>query len=562
MKFFESGLQICGSENPHFWIFDFSTAPSLLFYSYIPILILSVVLGIYILIKDNSLKSRLFVGIAFSFSLWILNILVQWVASYHSILMFAWQLTALFEIAIFVFTLLFIYVIAYERQKLPYPLIWSVLIGLGLLAVALPTSVNILEYDITECQGNTGILWNLIYVLESVLVTFTAIIGLRKFQMIRSKNIKKEGLILTIGATLFLFGFFLSNFAGELTKIYEFNLWGPIGMLVFLLVLAYSIVRFKLFVNPKIFATEFLVFILALLVFSLFFIEDSSVFNVILSATVILVIILGAFLIRSVLAEVQQRERIEKLASDLKKANNHLLELDKQKSEFVSFATHQLKSPLAAMRGYASLILDGDYGEISAVAREPLSRIFESTKTLANVVEGYLNISRIELGTMKYDFAPHDIRAMVSDVIAELEPNTKKAGITLKFNVSTEDEFIVNADPDKLKQVFANLIDNSVKYTPTGSVTVSLEKKHDAIKGNILLFSVKDTGIGMSEKTIASLFQKFTRAYNANKTNIHGTGLGLFVAKEIVTAHKGRVWAESEGEGKGSQFYVELPSVK
>jgi signal transduction histidine kinase len=300
---------------------------------------------------------------------------------------------------------------------------------------------------------------------------------------------------------------------------------------------------------------------LIVLVFSLYFIQGTIAHNYIISLSLLLTFVFSFFLVRSIRKEVELRKHIESLATSLQTSNDRLLELDKQKSEFVSFATHQLKSPLAAMRGYASLILEGDYGDIPAQAHEPLNRIFESTKTLANVVEGYLNISRIELGTMKYDFAHHDIRAMVSDVIAELKRNTEKAGITLSFDVSLQDSFVVDADPDKLKQVFMNLIDNSVKYTPSGTVKVSLTKTYHDLGAHIL-FAVKDTGIGMTEKTIASLFQKFTRAYNANKTNIHGTGLGLYVAKQIVIAHRGRVWAESAGEGKGSQFYVELPSAK
>jgi two-component system sensor histidine kinase VicK len=113
----------------------------------------------------------------------------------------------------------------------------------------------------------------------------------------------------------------------------------------------------------------------------------------------------------------------------------------------------------------------------------------------------------------------------------------------------------VNADKDKLKQVIANLIDNSIKYTPKGNVNVSLV--HDKATHK-LIFTVQDTGIGISPEILPKLFQKWSRADNANKTNIKGTGLGLYVAKEIINAHHAQMRAESAGEGKGSTFVVEL----
>ncbi|MES3031266.1 MAG: HAMP domain-containing sensor histidine kinase [Patescibacteria group bacterium] len=271
--------------------------------------------------------------------------------------------------------------------------------------------------------------------------------------------------------------------------------------------------------------------------------------------------IFSLFLIRSVIKEVNQREHIEKLAKDLTDANTRLKELDKQKSEFVSFATHQLRAPLTAMKGYSSLILEGEMGKLVPTMKEAVTRIYDSSKTLANIVDDYLNISRIELGTMVYSFTVLDLRAMVKDVIAELKPNIEKTGLKFSFMTvpSGENEhFDVKADRDKLKQVIANLIDNSLKYTPSGSIEVALTKNAELHK---IIFSVKDTGVGVSPEVMPKLFAKFVRANNANKQNIYGTGLGLFVVKEIVTSHKGRVWAESKGEGKGSTFFMEIDTA-
>jgi signal transduction histidine kinase len=257
-----------------------------------------------------------------------------------------------------------------------------------------------------------------------------------------------------------------------------------------------------------------------------------------------------------VIKEVEIREKIELLATDLEKANVRLTELDRQKSEFVSFATHQLRAPLTAMKGYGSLLLEGDMGELPKEAREGVRRIFDSTNTLVSIVDDYLNITRIELGTMKYAFDKIDLKDLIDDVLAELAPTISKAPVSFSFTAEeTGRDYWMTADRDKLKQVIVNLIDNSLKYTPSGKIeaTLSFDKaKHKFV------FKVKDTGIGIAPEVLPRLFQKFSRAGNANKTNIRGTGLGLFVAKQMIEAHQGTIRAESPGEGKGSTFIVEF----
>jgi signal transduction histidine kinase len=274
----------------------------------------------------------------------------------------------------------------------------------------------------------------------------------------------------------------------------------------------------------------------------------------------LLLLVLGIFfsvlLVRGVYREVAQREKIQLLAADLEKANVRLTELDRQKSEFVSFATHQLRAPLSAMKGYASLLLEGDMGELGKESREGVSRIFESTNTLVSIVDDYLNISRIELGSMKYAFETIDLKTLIEDTMAELKPNIDKSKLAFSFTAENKGtDYRTTADRDKLKQVIANLIDNSMKYTPKGSVAISLSFDHAKDK---LILKLKDTGIGIAPEILPHLFQKWSRADNANKTNIKGTGLGLFVAKQMIEAHHGTIRAESEGEGKGSSFIVEL----
>jgi signal transduction histidine kinase len=158
---------------------------------------------------------------------------------------------------------------------------------------------------------------------------------------------------------------------------------------------------------------------------------------------------------------------------------------------------------------------------------------------------------------MKYNLSHFDINALITQIAGELKPNIEKKGLVLTLRLVKEPT-VVNGDVGKLKQVISNIIDNAVKYTPAGSITVTTALNAAAKK---VLVSVSDTGLGISEKTLPNLFQKFSRAEDASKANIMGTGLGLYVAKELVKAHNGKIWAESPGEGKGSTFNVELDVV-
>jgi signal transduction histidine kinase len=209
------------------------------------------------------------------------------------------------------------------------------------------------------------------------------------------------------------------------------------------------------------------------------------------------------------------------------------------------------------MKGYASLMLEGEMGPVPEMVKGGIQTILTSTKTLINLVEDYLNISRMELGTMKYSLTEIDFKSLLEEVVREQKTNIEAKGLTFNVDFDANQTYKVKADLDKFKQVLMNTIDNSVKYTPTGSLSISLFKKDGKV-----IFKVSDTGVGINPAVMVKLFKKFSRAENAHEVNIHGTGLGLFIAREIMNAHKGRIWAESAGEGKGSQFYVELPEVR
>jgi len=229
-----------------------------------------------------------------------------------------------------------------------------------------------------------------------------------------------------------------------------------------------------------------------------------------------------------------------------------LTKMDELKDEFLSVATHQLRAPITAIRGSAANILEGTYGAIPEYLTQPLSVINESSRLMANSVEDYLNISRIEQGRMKYEKSTFDIVTVVQKIVSSLAPTAEAKKLALSS--VGEEKINVYADVGKVNQIITNLVDNAIKYTNTGNITVSVERK-----GTMARVVVSDTGVGISNKDIGILFEKFVRTRNANKVNTTGSGLGLYVAKMLTLGNSGNIWIESGGVGKGSRFIVELP---
>ena len=394
------------------------------------------------------------------------------------------------------------------------------------------------------------------------IALWIAILAISRYMKSRKADERKQIFLVTTGMELFLLNLFLTIFGitylldvGYITNgNYNLEQYGLFGMPIFIGFLSYIIVKFKSF-NLKIIGAQALVIFIWFALFAVLFVRNLEFTRYIVLITLVLVGILGVILVRGVKKERAQLEKIQELAKDLEKANVRLKALDKEKTELVSLASHQLRAPMTAIKGYISMIFEGDYGEVPKVMMDPIKRIFTSTQSLVQIVGDFLDVSRIELGTMKFNFTDFDLKCLVSQIVEELKPNIEISKLEFKFE-SPDEKFPLHGDETKLKQVFNNLIDNSLKYTKKGSVHVSLNKE-----GDRYIFKVKDTGIGMQSELIPKLFDKFTRASNANEANVIGTGLGLYVAKQMVEKHNGKIWAESEGEGKGSTFVVEIPIV-
>lgn len=227
--------------------------------------------------------------------------------------------------------------------------------------------------------------------------------------------------------------------------------------------------------------------------------------------------------------------------------------VEKMKTEFVSLASHQLRTPLSAVRWFLEMIISGDAGKLNDEQDRILGKIAASNDRMIKLVNGLLNISRIEAGRMAVEPELTDVIRLVKSVMVELEPLIKAHNHKLKF-VKGANVPKLNIDPKLINQVVMNFLSNAIKYTPGGGKIEVLVKKD----GKYVKIAVKDNGMGVPADQHDNMFKKFFRAHNVAGTNINGTGLGLYVTKSIVKASGGHVGFESK-EGKGSTFWFALP---
>ncbi|HEU4831005.1 MAG TPA: ATP-binding protein [Candidatus Saccharimonadales bacterium] len=258
--------------------------------------------------------------------------------------------------------------------------------------------------------------------------------------------------------------------------------------------------------------------------------------------------------VRDLNATLQQR--IDEATKELRASNTQLQRLDEAKDEFVSMASHQLRTPLTSVKGYISMVLDGDVGKISDDQKHLLSEAFTSSERMVHLINDFLNVSRLQTGKFVIDARPTNLSKVVEQELDGLESSARSRDLTFAFT-PPKDFPKLNIDESKVRQVVMNFADNALYYSPENTtISVSL-----LIEGDDILFTVKDKGIGVPANEQARLFSKFYRASNARKQRPDGTGVGLFLAKKVITAHGGSVIFESK-EGKGSTFGFRLPLAR
>jgi len=344
----------------------------------------------------------------------------------------------------------------------------------------------------------------------------------------------------------------------------------PIGnwtAVFYLGIVAYAIVKYK-FLNIKFFVAQILIVILNFIAFTYIFISETFE-EYVIKTLFFLGILLVSYLLKKYFdKEIKQRQKLDQLAKKLKTANkrlqtmadrlaianDQLRKLDNAKSEFISIASHQLRTPLTAIKGFVSLILEGSYGKINSEAKNALNKVYLSNERLIQLVEDLLNLSRIESGRMEYKFEKVNLIDICRELMDTFIIRAKEKHLKLELVFPKKPISEVLTDSTKIREVISNLVDNAIKYTLKGWVKIKL-----AQVGNNIRVSVIDTGIGVPKEEIPYLFAKFSRGKDISRLNTTGTGLGLHVGKKMVEALYGKIWLESPGVNRGSTFFVEIP---
>ena len=250
---------------------------------------------------------------------------------------------------------------------------------------------------------------------------------------------------------------------------------------------------------------------------------------------------------------------IEELVEKLERANLELKNLDEMKSEFVTIASHELRTPLTVIKSQIQLVLEGKAGRINKNQTKSFSLMEENVNRLVETVKDLLDLSRIQSGKFEMRLEEFEVIDLIEFIIALLKIEADKKSIGLKSEVSQE-SVRVHADRQKVERILMNLVGNAIKFTPEAG-EISLSAKVLEGKGNAVVFSVRDSGIGIPEAQLGKNFQKFRRVEGSLRVPVEGTGLGLAIAKGLVEANHGTIWVESE-IGKGSVFSFILPILK
>jgi len=515
------------------------------YYSHFVPVALALFLSTYAVVKTKFSRLALaFFAFTFSFSLWLIGDIFPWGSSNYALVYFTWSWLDFINIVFFAFGAYFFGILA--RGKIT---LWEQAL---LVLICVPAFVvTVMGQSVTDfwqpiCEAtNSEWLTNYKLYAEGIAI----LLMLVSFEIARRRADKKKRvqLVVILLATLLFFTVFAgSEFVASVTGIYETNLYALFVLPLFLIVLTFAITDLRLF-QFRFLGTQILAYILIIMVGSqLLFVQDSTNRNLtLLTLAVSLTIVI--LLLENSKREAAARVRIEELAKELEQANE-------QQVVLIHFITHQIKGFVTKSRNIFATMLEGDFGKLPDGMKHLAEEGLRSDTQGVSTIQEILNAANIRSGKVSYTMAPFDLKALIDEVAGALKGNAEAKGLSYTVDTGTE-PLTYTGDRGQLVNVFKNLIDNSIKYTPQGSVTVSLARKNGAYR-----FEVADTGVGITPEDMKCLFTEGGHGKESTKVNVESTGFGLFIVKSIIEGHTGKVWAESEGAGKGSRFIVELPA--
>jgi signal transduction histidine kinase len=536
---------LCPWESAQYFIFS-SNVPPLLYYSHFIAILAAVIFALVLIPRvRESLSIKLFLAVILFFTAWTVIDVLLWASNRADIVLFYWSLQMLLEMLLYVSAFYFAYIFIAQKDL---AFLWKVGLVILLMPIImlLPTPYLLPGVDISFCNAVETVSLNFlttygIQIVLSLLIVFISFWG------VSTKPTRRAEIMLFMtGILVFLIAFSSGNIVGSITEDWNLAQVGLFGMPVFIAFLAYTVVKFKTF-NVKLFATQALVAGIAVLIGARLFYSTTTTGSILSAATLIAFLVSGVFLIRSVKREIEQRERIEKLAKELQETNE-------RQNTLLHFIGHEVKGFLTKDAGVFASFSEGDLGVLPETQKAFIDRALLETRRGVDSVENILKASNLKKGTVTYTKESFDFKALAAAAVEKARPAAELKELTLSFSAD-EASYQMTGDRVQINDhVLRNLIENSINYTPSGSVAVSLKRA-----GTRIVFAVKDTGIGITEEDKKRLFTEGGHGKDSQKVNVHSTGYGLYIAKQITEAHGGTIRAESEGAGKGSTFIAEFP---
>ncbi len=534
MEFFEPLSRMLSSIN-FFEIFDIQRLSSIQTV-FIPIVIIIILISTGALVRDSfSKKSIGFFVTGLLFSLWIINNLIETTAVVPNFFWISKKISFLLESALFIIPLWVTHSMFSFSKKLKWFTIGnSVIFLIGLIFIT-----------------QTPIYHHLSYVLKNSLYIYffisTFIIGwyARRLAHFESDTETCSGNLLMIRSLAVLHGiFFFILFVESVYKISLLTQLFPLLLIGSVFYFGFKLAQKKFF-TFSIYPSEVFVYASIGLITSLFIVPDNVSRIIIIIITIGILIFLTFFISQANKQQEEHRKILEKV-------NQQLITIDSNKNEFLSFATHQLRSPLTSFKWGLDVITDALKDAHDTKTIDIAQQLRTIADDMIDTVNNLLDISKIEQGGLVLNMEAIDLVDLLDKTSEEYRiiANSKQLGLLFVPEIPSAS---ITGDKTKLRQLFSNIIDNAIKYTEKGTITITLNHSKE-----YYIITIIDTGVGISPQDIQKLFGKFSRGV-AGKTTKGGSGLGLYLSKKIIELHHGTISAHSDGINMGSKFTIKIP---
>lgn len=540
--------------------------------------LINFLLGVFIFRRtEKNPQSSAFLAFAVSISVWIFCNFLLRISPSLSMLRVSYSLGLVVATVALVWTFFFLKKDLHYTVKfilIPFSVVFSL--------VTFFTEAIVFKLDSVSTWGYVGEVGKLFPLYSTYFSVIIILIVLNLVSGYRSTNteIPKQqisiilfGLFIFAGASFWV-SFVLPSFFHTL----EFTTIDNFSSSFFLLAISFAILKYHLF-NIKLILVEIAVLLLNLFLFLNVFTSNVRADFILNSSIFVGILFFSIFLLRGIYKDIRDRGRIEELAYEMEVSNEKLKMMEQSKTEFISIASHQLRTPLTVIKGYASMILEGTFGPLTERARDAVEKLYKSSEKIVDLVADLLTVSRLEQGRLTPSFEPVEMTKFMGETLTEESENIKDAGLEISFDTNISKQFLVNIDEKKFKQVIKHLLANAIQYTASpGTISVSISEDMSTQK---IIIAISDTGVGMTARQIREIIEHFNlnvnvlnkeiEAYGKIRDKVSGTlvgrsdsktpGIGLYIAQEILRAHKGKLRIESSGENRGSTFIVELPRI-